>query len=154
VHSHDAQAVAREPAYQASHDPWRVMHVRRPLAFEQAKLESLFALANGTLGVRGGLEEDRSPSQGTFLTGVWERTPIEYHERFPGFARSTDTRIPVPDGTRIGLRLGDAPVHLREGEWLAFEQALDLRAGCLERSLRWRSPTSRKRRSCSASCWL
>lgn len=141
MHSHDAQAVAMEPAYQASPDPWRVVHAKRPKGFELAKFESLFALANGTLGVRGSLEEDRSPTQGTFLTGVWERTPIEYHERFPGFARSTDTRIPVPDGVRIGLRLGEAPVYLREGEWLAFEQALDLRAGCLERTLRWRSPT-------------
>ncbi len=141
VHSHDAQAVAMEPAYQASPDPWRVVHAQRPKGFELAKFESLFALANGTLGVRGALEEDRSPTQGTFLTGVWERTPIEYHERFPGFARTTDTRIPVPDGVRIGLRLGEAPVYLREGEWLAFEQALDLRAGCLERTLRWRSPT-------------
>jgi alpha,alpha-trehalose phosphorylase len=129
-----------DPVYPAAVDPWRVVHARRPLGFELAKLESLFALANGTLGVRGGLEEDRSPTQGSFLTGVWERTPIEYHERFPGFARSTDTRIPVPDGVRIGLRLGDAPVHLREGEWLAFEQALDLRGGRLERTLRWRSP--------------
>src|SRR5579859_2500183 len=141
VHSHDAQAVAMEPAYQASPDPWRIVHAHRPKGFELAKFESLFALANGTLGVRGSLEEDRSPTQGTFLTGVWERTPIEYHERFPGFARSTDTRIPVPDGVRIGLRLGEAPVYLREGEWLAFEQALNLRAGCLERTLRWRSPT-------------
>lgn len=141
MHSHDAQAVAMEPAYQASPDPWRVVHAQRPKGFELAKFESLFALANGTLGVRGSLEEDRSPTQGTFLTGVWERTPIEYHERFPGFARSTDTRIPVPDGVRIGLRLGEAPVYLREGEWLAFEQALDLRAGCLERTLRWRSPS-------------
>ncbi|WP_230473502.1 beta-phosphoglucomutase [Dyella choica] len=138
MQSHDAQAIAVEPADQAS--PWRVVHAQRPLGLERAKLESLFALANGTLGVRGGLEEDHSPTQGSFLTGVWERTPIEYHERFPGFARSTDTRIPVPDGVRIGLRLGDAPVHLRKGEWLAFEQALDLRAGRLERTLRWRSP--------------
>ncbi|MFC3650275.1 beta-phosphoglucomutase [Dyella humi] len=141
MHSHDAQAIAMEPAFQASPNPWRLVHAQRPAESEQAKLESLFALANGTLGVRGGFEEDRSPSQGSFLTGVWERTPIEYHERFPGFARSTDTRIPIPDGTRIALRLGEAPIDLGEGEWLTFEQALDLRAGCLERTLRWRSPT-------------
>jgi beta-phosphoglucomutase len=140
VHSHDAQAIAMEPAFQASPDPWRLVHAQRPAESEQAKLESLFALANGTLGVRGGFEEDRSPTQGSFLTSVWERTPIEYHERFPGFARSTDTRIPVPDGIRIALRLGDAPIDLGEGEWLDFEQVLDLRAGCLERTLRWRSP--------------
>ncbi|WP_284399413.1 beta-phosphoglucomutase [Dyella lipolytica] len=141
MHSHDAPTPARDTAHQVSPDTWRLVHTHRPADSERARLESLFALANGMLGVRGGLEESRSPTQGTFLTGVWERTPIEYHERFPGFARSTDTRIPVADGTRIGLRLGETPVDLDEGEWLAFEQALDLRAGCLQRTLRWRSPT-------------
>lgn len=139
--SHDAPTAAMDPAYQGSTDPWRLTHAHRPTQGEQTKLESLFALANGMLGVRGGLEEQGSPTQGTFLTGVWERTPIEYHERFPGFARTSDTRIPVPDGTHIGLRLGDALVDLDEGEWLIFEQALDLRAGCLQRTLHWRSPT-------------
>ena len=57
-----------------------------------------------------------SPSQGTLLSAVWERTPIEYHERFPGFARHTDTRIPVADATHIGIRLGDTPVRLDQGE--------------------------------------
>jgi beta-phosphoglucomutase len=141
VQSHDAPTIARDPAQQGSIDPWRLVHARRPTATEQPTLESLFALSNGMLGVRGGLEEQGSPTQGSFLTGVWERTPIEYHERFPGFARTSDTRIPVPDGTRIGLRLGETLVDLHEGEWLAFEQALDLRAGRLQRTLHWRSPT-------------
>ena len=141
MQNHQAPATARDPASQGSVDPWRLVLAHRPTASEQPTLESLFALANGMLGVRGGLEEHGSPTQGTFLSGVWERTPIEYHERFPGFARTSDTRIPAPDGTRIGLRLGDALVDLDEGEWLAFEQALDLRAGCLQRTLHWRSPT-------------
>ncbi|WP_284343852.1 beta-phosphoglucomutase [Dyella mobilis] len=139
--SHHLPNTAREPAGLDSPDPWRVVHASRPTPDERPVLESLFALANGTLGVRGGLEEQSSPTQGSFLSGVWERTPIEYHERFPGFARTSDTRIPVPDGTRIGLRLGETLVDLDEGEWLAFEQALDLRAGCLQRMLQWRSPT-------------
>jgi len=128
---------APEPA--AAVDPWSI--VRRgtaPAGFAQD--ESLFALANGALGVRGGLEEDPSPSQGSFLAAAWERTPIEYHERFPGFASHTDTRIPVADATRIELRLGDAPLRLAEGEWLDFERRLDLREGCYRRRLRWRSP--------------
>ncbi|WP_338015473.1 beta-phosphoglucomutase [Dyella acidiphila] len=139
--SHDAPNAATDPASNGSVDPWRLVLAHRPTAGEQPTLESLFALANGMLGVRGGLEEHGSPTQGTFLSGVWERTPIEYHERFPGFARTSDTRIPAPDGTRIRLRLGDMLVDLDDGEWLAFEQALDLRAGCLQRTLHWRSPT-------------
>lgn len=127
------------PARSRPCDPWQL--IRRhpdPIAFAQD--ESLFALSNGSLGVRGGLEEDDSPSQGCFLAGAWERAPIEYHERFPGFAAHTDTRIPVADGTRIHLRLGDTPVRLGDGEWLDFERALDLRSGCYRRHLTWRSP--------------
>ena len=113
-------------------------HSTDPADFAQD--ESLFALANGALGVRGGLEEDPGASQASFLSAAWERTPIEYHERFPGFAAHTDTRIPVADGTRIHLRLGDVPVRLGEGTWLDFERCLDLRDGCYRRRLRWRSP--------------
>ena len=120
-------------------DPWQLVrrgHDRAGFAQD----ESLFALANGSLGVRGGLEEDDSPSQGCFLAGVWERSPIAYHERFTGYARATDTRVPVADASRIRLRLGDVPVRLDEGEWLALERRLDLRAGCYRRTLRWRAP--------------
>lgn len=121
-------------------DPWTLLrHGTDPAGFAQD--ESLFALANGALGVRGGLEEGDSPSQASFLSAAWERTPIDYHERFPGFAASTDTRIPVADATRIQLRLGDVPVRLAEGEWLDFERRLDLRDGCYRRLLRWRSPS-------------
>ena len=119
-------------------DPWCLIRRDHGKA-ARAQEESLFALASGSLGVRGGLEEGHSSSQGSFLSGVWERTPIEYHERFPGFARSTDTRVPVADGTRIGLSLGDAAVQLDDGEWQDFSRTLDLRHGCLRRWLRWRS---------------
>jgi beta-phosphoglucomutase len=121
-------------------DPWQL--VRRgidPTDFAQE--ESLFALANGTLGVRGGLEEYPSASQGSFLAAVWERSPIDYHERFTGYARTTDTRVPVADATGIRLSLGNTPVRLGEGEWLGFERVLDLRSGCYRRELSWRSPT-------------
>lgn len=120
-------------------DPWRIVR-RRSDPADFAQDESLFALANGALGVRGGLEEAPGASHGSFLAGAWERTPIEYHERFPGFAAHTDTRIPVADAIGIHLRLGDTPVRLAEGDWLDFERELDLRAGCYRRRLRWRSP--------------
>lgn len=121
-------------------DPWQLVrqsHDRSGFAQD----ESLFALANGSLGIRGGLEEDDSPSQGSFLAGVWERSPIHYHERFSGFARHTETRVPVADATRIRLWLGDTPVRLDEGEWLSLERRLDLRRGCYRRTLRWRAPS-------------
>lgn len=120
-------------------DPWILVRRESELS-GAAQEESLFALANGNLGVRAGLEEGDSPTQGSFLAGVWERTPIEYHERFPGFAAHTDTRVPVADATRIHLRLGDTPVRLEDGQWLDFSRQLDLRTGMYRRHLRWRSP--------------
>ena len=121
-------------------DPWLLVRRGRESA-DSAQDESLFALANGSLGVRGGIEEAGSPTHGCFLAGVWERTEIEYHERFSGFAKSTDTRVPVADGTRIQLSLGETAVSLKQGEWLDFSRMLDLRHGCLRRSLRWRAPS-------------
>ncbi|WP_404613623.1 beta-phosphoglucomutase [Rhodanobacter hydrolyticus] len=145
VQTHDAATPALSAdAGSAMHatgtaDPWQlVRHGRDRAGFAQD--ESLFALANGSLGVRGGLEEDDSPSQGCFLAGVWERSPIAYHERFTGYARNTDTRVPVADASRIRLRLGDVPVQLDDGEWLALERRLDLRNGSYRRTLRWRAP--------------
>jgi beta-phosphoglucomutase len=106
---------------------------------QAARNETLFALANGTLGVRGGFEESPSPSQGSFIAGVWERAPIHYHERHFGFARNTDTRLPVAEATGMRLRLGDLHVDPAQGEILAFKRVLDLREGKLSRSLRWRT---------------
>lgn len=104
-----------------------------------ARDESLFALANGALGVRGGFEEAASPTQASFLAGAWERVPIHYHERHSGFARSTDTRVPVAEATVIRLRIGDRIVDPAEGDILAFQRTLDLREGRLRRHLRWRT---------------
>jgi alpha,alpha-trehalose phosphorylase len=116
-------------------DPWRVAQ-RRLDAAQAARDETVFALANGALGVRGGVEEIDSPTQATFLAGVWERTQIHYHERHPGFARSTDTRVPVPDAIRLRIFSGD--IDIGTGEPLAFERVLDMRRGRLDRSTRWR----------------
>ncbi|MET0718261.1 MAG: beta-phosphoglucomutase [Pseudoxanthomonas sp.] len=116
-------------------DPWR-LHQTSFEPSQRARDESLFALANGSLGVRGGFEEDDSPSDGSFLAAVFEKNPIHYHERLAGFARSTDTRVPVAEGKGIGLWLGGQRVRLDQAQWLQFERSLDLRRGALDRRLR------------------
>jgi beta-phosphoglucomutase len=150
-HSHAQQEVAARAdfAREAVHadgfdtptadaDTWRLSQSQwRPA--HAARDETLFALANGTLGVRGGFEESPSPTQGSFLAGVWERLPIHYHERHFGFARHTDTRLPVAEATAICIRLGDLHIDPAQGELLAFHRVLDLREGKLSRSVRWRT---------------
>ena len=48
--------------------------------------------------------------------------------------------VNVTDGTRIRLVVEGEPLDVRTGTVLEHERALDLRAGLLVRSLRWRSP--------------
>src|SRR6185312_10641256 len=122
---------AGQGSWQLTQSQWQPMHAARD--------ETLFALANGSLGVRGGFEESASPTQASFLAGVWERAPIHYHERHFGFARTTDTRVPVADATAIRMRLGPRQLDPAQGEILAFSRVLDLREGRLSRHLRWRT---------------
>lgn len=98
---------------------------------------TLFALANGALGVRGGREEDGG-SGGCFLAAAWHRTPIHYHERFPGFAATTDTRIPVADGSEIRILLDGRELTSADPECCLHEYILDLAGAGSRRHVRWR----------------
>lgn len=106
---------------------------------QRAHAETLFALANGTLGVRGGFEEDASASDGTYLSAVYEQAPIHYHERLAGFARNTDTRIPVAEGKGIQVWLGDERITLDTAVLQSFGRSIDLRSGVLTRQVQLRS---------------
>src|SRR5262249_50227939 len=76
----DSAGLALDRAGTRPIDPWRLSKTQwRPDA--AALDETLFALSNGSIGVRGGIEESVSASQASFVANVWERTPIEYHER-------------------------------------------------------------------------
>jgi len=127
------------PEHLPTDAPWQF----RQSAFDPQRAacdETLFALSNGTLGVRGGFEEHPSRSDGSFLAAAFVQSEIHYHERLAGFARRTDTRVPVVEGKRIAIVLGDERVNLDNCEWLEFQRHLDLRSGQLYRRLRLRTP--------------
>ncbi len=121
-------------------DPWRI----RELTFDAshaARNETIFALANGHLGLRGNLEEPAgNVVQGTYVNGFYEETPIVYGETAYGLARNHQVLLNVADGKRIELFVGDDPLALGTGTVEAHERVLDLQAGLLTRTVRWRSP--------------
>ncbi len=121
-------------------DSWRLSMDGEGPSSNPAQAETLFALANGLVGIRGGREEQSSATDGAFLASVHERLPIEYHEAFPGFARASDTRVPVADGKRIRIRCGSASLDPAAGRWLECRRILDMRRGALERRTRWPVP--------------
>lgn len=126
----DHSPASAPPLPAADLDPWRLR--RDGLEPSRARRdETLFALANGSLGVRGGVEEADGGSDGSFLAAVYERHPIHYHERFTGFPRHTDTRLPVADGQRIAVFAGGERLLPSPAD--GFERELDLRQGRLRR---------------------
>lgn len=108
-------------------------------ATQEAAQESLFALANGVLGTRGGIEERRSDSTGTYLACGYDQFPITYHERFPGFAKQTDTRLPVAEALAIDIHCLATDEDLGSAVIMHHTRALDLRSGVLTRTTRWRT---------------
>jgi beta-phosphoglucomutase len=127
-----------EPRYEV--DPWRVREVGLDPALA-GRSESVFALANGMLGLRGTLEEDgATPAHGTFLNGFYESAPIAYGEGAYGFARDHQVLLNVADGKRIRVHVGGEVLDTATGEVVAHERELDLRTGILARRLVWRSP--------------
>jgi alpha,alpha-trehalose phosphorylase len=121
-------------------DPWSVREVdvnRGTLA----QSESLFALSNGHIGVRGNLDEgDPNSLPGTYLNSFFETRPLPYAESGYGYPESGQTILNVTNGKLIRLLVDDEPLDLRYGEILSHERTLDLRRGLLQRVTEWRSP--------------
>mgnify|MGYP000849188468 FL=1 len=104
------------------------------------QLESIFALSNGYLGLRG-TEDEGHPSYdpAPMLNGFYETWPIEYPERAHGFAETGQTILGVPDGTIIRLYVDDERFSLEKSDILEYERTLDMGSGALERRVVWRA---------------
>lgn len=121
-------------------DPWKLVETELDLA-RLAQTESLFALSNGHLGLRGNLDEgDPNGVPGTYLNGVHEVRPLPYAETAYGNPEAGETVLNVTDGKLFRLLVGDELFDVRYGELLEHERELDLRAGVLHRRVHWRSP--------------
>jgi alpha,alpha-trehalose phosphorylase len=127
-----------EPHYPV--EPWCVSETRLDLDL-LAQSESVFALSNGHIGLRGNLDEgDPHGLPGTYLNSFYELRPLPYAEAGYGYPESGQTIVNVTDGKPIRLLVDDEPFDIRYGELLSHTRRLDLRAGTLEREAQWRSP--------------
>src|SRR3712207_2834477 len=110
-------------------EPWALGGVRfdptvaRRLA---GQAETMFALANGYLGIRGIPDEGRPAQEpGVFLNGIYELRPINYGEHAYGFPRLGQSMLNCPDGTIIKLFVDGEPFIPAEAEVLSFRRAVD-----------------------------
>jgi alpha,alpha-trehalose phosphorylase len=125
-------------------EEWRLVEKSyAPQFIPQA--ETIFAVANGYLGMRGAFEEGEPVYRhGTFVNGFHETWPIPYGEMAFGFATTGQTIVNLPDGKIIRLYVDDEPFDLGSARILRFERALDMRSGTLDRQVLWETPSGRQ----------
>lgn len=124
-------------------DEWRFVEN----AFSEKDMgttETLFAVGNGYLGMRGNPEEGRpAGTHGTFVNGFHERWTIRHAEDAYGFAKTGQTIVNVPDAKVIKLYVDDEPLVLSTADLTAYERAVDFRNGLLTRHIVWRTPSGK-----------
>ena len=96
-------------------------------------METIFALSNGYIGIRGTPDDMGSVHQpGAFVNGFYESWPIVYPEAAYGFASAGQTLVNVPDATTIRWTVDGASVLAPFPERDHVTRTLDMRRGVLE----------------------
>jgi len=122
-------------------EPWVIRETELDLD-RLAQTESVFALSNGHIGLRGNLDEGEPHGlPGTYLGGFWESRPLPYAEAGYGDPEQGQEVVNVTNGKIMRLLVGDAPFDLRYGKLDRHERVLDMRDGVLRRSVEWTSPS-------------
>src|SRR6516165_6892358 len=103
-----------------------------------AQMETVLALGNGYLGMRG-IPEEGEPSvqNGTFVNGFYESWPIVYAEEAYGFARTGQTMLNVTDNKIIKLFVDDDPFCITDTNIPQYERKLNMKSGTLDREILW-----------------
>ncbi len=125
-------------------EPWHIRETSLDLDLLDES-ESLFALSNGHIGMRGNLDEGEPHGlPGTYLNSFYEVRPLPYAEAGFGYPEAGQTIVNVTNGKLIRLLVDDEPFDLRYGDLLEHERVLDMRAGTLARTTQWRSPAGKQ----------
>ena len=121
-------------------DPWSLTESSLDLNI-LPQTESVFALSNGHIGMRGNLDEGEPHGlPGTYLNSVYELRPLPYAEAGFGNPESGQTIVNVTNGKVIRLLVDDEPLDVRYGELIEHRRTLDFRSGLLHREVEWQSP--------------
>ena len=93
-------------------DPWRLVETSYSEE-DTGVTETLFALGNGYVGMRGNHPEGRRAYEhGTFINGLHETWPIRHAEQAYGFAEVGQTIVNAPDAKVMRVYVDDEPLSL------------------------------------------
>ena len=126
-------------------DPWKVIEEGFDPAYSRVS-ESVFSLANETMGVRGCFDEGGSVDslRGAYTNGVYEIEPIG--KSYRGIIDRTHFMIPTADWLMMGLSVDGEALDLGKVRFRDFRRELDMRAGTLTRSFLWQTASGKELR--------
>src|SRR5262245_61294137 len=133
----------RPPSHDYPADEWNVIEKKFHPEF-LAQLETILALGNGYLGMRGCPEEGGPNAEnGTFINGFHETWPIVYGEDAYGFAKTGQTICNVTDSKIIKLIVDPATFWLPNENILGYDRRLNMKSGTLDREILWETPAGK-----------
>ena len=114
----------RPPSHDYPADEWNVIERGFHPEF-LAQMETIMALGNGYLGIRGCPEEGGPNAENsTVINGFYETHPIIYGEEAYGFAKTGQTICNVTDAKTIKLFVDDEPFWLSKANLLKYDRRL------------------------------
>jgi alpha,alpha-trehalose phosphorylase len=134
----------RPPSHDYPADEWNVIEKRFHPEF-LAQSETMLALGNGYLGMRGCPEEGGPNAENsTLINGFYEISPIVYPEDAYGFAKTGQTICGVTDSKIIKLFVDDEPFWLPNANLLSYDRRLNMKSGTLDREILWETPAGKQ----------
>jgi alpha,alpha-trehalose phosphorylase len=134
----------RPPSRDYPADEWNIIEIGFHPEF-LAQSETMLAVGNGYLGIRGCPEEGGPNAENvTLINGFYETWPIVYGEEAYGFAKTGQTICNVTDSKIIRLFVDDEPFWLPNANLLSYERRLNMKSGTLDREILWETPAGKK----------
>jgi alpha,alpha-trehalose phosphorylase len=134
----------RPPPHDYPADEWHLIEKRYHPEF-MSQLETMLALGNGYLGMRGCPEEGGPYAENsTLINGFYETRPIVYGEDAYGFPKTGQTILNVTDSKTIKLFVDDEPFWLASANLLSYDRRLNMKSGTLDREVVWETPAGKQ----------
>ncbi|MBQ6174717.1 MAG: family 65 glycosyl hydrolase [Clostridia bacterium] len=123
-------------------DPWKIIEEGFDPAHARVS-ESVFSLANESMGIRGCFDEGGSADslRGAYINGVYDALPIGRSYR--GIIDHTHFMIPAADWLLTRLTLDGETLDPGRSDCREFRRELDMRAGTLTRTFVWHTASGK-----------
>ncbi|MDR2571517.1 MAG: family 65 glycosyl hydrolase [Oscillospiraceae bacterium] len=123
-------------------DTWKIIERGFDPAYARVS-ESVFALSNETIGIRGCFDEggEVDSLRGSYINGVYELQDL--HKSYRGIIDKTHFMIPVADWLLTDISIDGEMLDLGKIEYSEFIRELDMRTGTLTRQFVWHTKTGK-----------